>query len=80
MSAESDEDSVAESISDTENWLDWNGDLENPNESKDNWEADNESEIELDSGIEDAESPEQQDVSAAPNVPRLIWPTWRSMK
>jgi hypothetical protein len=34
-SAESDEDSLPESISDTENWLYWNADLHNPNDSKD---------------------------------------------
>jgi len=33
---ESDEDSVIEFISDTENGLDWNGDLNNPNHSEDN--------------------------------------------
>jgi len=31
--AESDEDSSPESMSDTENWLNWNGDLDNPNDS-----------------------------------------------
>jgi len=35
--AEHDKDSSAESISDTENWLNWNGDLHNPNDSEDNW-------------------------------------------
>jgi len=30
--------------------------LDNPNESKDDWEADNESDVELDNGIEDLES------------------------
>jgi len=35
--AESDEDSAPESISDTENWLDWNGDFHNPNDTKDDW-------------------------------------------
>jgi len=50
--AQSDEDSSAESISDTENWLNWNGDLDNPNNSEDNGEADNESDKELDNGSE----------------------------
>jgi len=40
--AESDEDSSPESISDTENWLNWNWDLDNPNDSEGDWEADNE--------------------------------------
>jgi hypothetical protein len=33
--AESDEDSSPEIISDTENWLNWSEDLDNPNDSKD---------------------------------------------
>jgi hypothetical protein len=33
--AESDEDSSPESISDTENWLNWNGDLDIPNKNED---------------------------------------------
>ena len=32
--AYSDEDSAPENISDTENWLDWNGDLNNPHDSE----------------------------------------------
>ena len=43
---ESDEDSAPKSISDTESWLNWNGDLDNPNESEDNGAADIESDIE----------------------------------
>jgi len=54
---------------DTENWLNWNGDLDNPNDSEDDWEADIEFEIELDNGIEDPETPGQQEVTAGPNVP-----------
>jgi len=54
--AESDEDSSPESISDTENWLNWNGDLDNPNDSEDDWEADDESDMELDNGSEDSET------------------------
>jgi len=50
--AGSDEDCSPESISDTENWLDWIGDKDNPNDSKDDWEADNESDMELDDGSE----------------------------
>jgi len=33
-SVESNEDSAPESISDTEGWLNWNGDLDNPNDSE----------------------------------------------
>ena len=76
--AESKEDSAPKSISDTENWLNWNGDLDNPNVSKDDWEADDESDLEQDNVIEDPETPAQQDVSAAPNVPGLIRPLRRS--
>ena len=45
------------SIADTENWLNWNGDLDNPNESEDDWEADAASDLEPYDGIEDPESP-----------------------
>jgi hypothetical protein len=78
--AESDEDSSPESISDTENWLNWNGDLDNPNDSKDDWEADNESDVELDNGSEESETPELRTVSGAQNVPGLIRPILRSKK
>jgi len=78
--AESDEDSSPESISDTKNWLNWNGDLDNPNQSEDDWEADNASDMELDNGSEDWETPEQCNVSAALNVPGLIWPIRRTRK
>jgi hypothetical protein len=77
---ESDEDSASESISDTEDWLNWNGDLDNPNDSEDDCAADVESDMEPDNTIEDPESPEQRDVSAAPNVPRLIRPTPKSKR
>jgi hypothetical protein len=59
---------------DTENWLNWNGDLDNPNDSQDDCELDNESDLELDQGSEDSETPEVQNVSAAQNVPGLIRP------
>jgi len=78
--AESDEDSSPESIPDTENWLNWDGDLDNPNESKDVWEADNEPDIELDHGREDSETPDQRNVGAAPTCPRLIRPIRRTRK
>jgi len=77
-SAKSDEDSLPESIADTENWLNWNGYLDNPNDSEDNWEADNESDMELDNCREDSETRQHRIVSAAPNVPGLIPPTRRS--
>jgi hypothetical protein len=39
--AENVDDSLPESISDTENCLNWNVDLDNPNDSEDDWEVDN---------------------------------------
>jgi len=77
---ESDDDSAPETISDTDDWLNWNGDLDNPNDSEDDCAADDESDIEHNNGIEDAECPEQQDVSAPPNVPGLVRPTRKSKR
>ena len=45
---ESDDDSAPECISHTEHWLNWNGDLDDPNESQDDCEADSESDVEQD--------------------------------
>jgi hypothetical protein len=78
--AECADDSSPESTSDTENWLKWNGDLDNPNESEDDWEADNESHMALDNGSNDSETLEQRNVSAAPNVPRLFRPIRQTKK
>jgi len=69
---ESDEDSAPESISDTEGWLNWNGDLDNPNDSEENCAADDDSYIKHKNCIEDQECPGHQDVSATPNVPGLV--------
>jgi hypothetical protein len=77
---ESDEDSAPESISNTENCLDWNGDLDIPNVSEDDCEADDESDLEEDNVFEDSETTAQRDVSAAPNVPGLIQPTRKSKR
>jgi hypothetical protein len=54
--------------------------LDNPNDSEDDCAADDESDIGPDNGIEDPECPEQQDVSAAPNVPGLVRPTRKSQR
>jgi len=78
--AESDDNSAPESMLDTEDWLNWNGDLDNPNDSEEDWVAADESDIVHNNGIEDPECPDQQDVSAAPNVPGLIWPTRKSKR
>jgi len=66
-----------ESILDSKNWLHRNGEFDNLNHSEDDWEAHIESHIEVDNGIKDTETLEQRNVSASPNVPRLIGPTWR---
>ena len=77
---ESDEDSAPESISDTEDWLNWNGDLHNPNDSVDDCAADFESDIEQDNSIWDPEWPKQWDMSAVPNDPGFIRPTQKSQR
>jgi len=74
----SDEDSAPESISDTEDWLNWNRELDNPNDSEHDCVVDGESDSEEDNSIEDLEYPEQRDASPSPNVPGLIRPTWNS--
>jgi len=66
---ESDADSAPASISDTKNRLNWNGNLDYPNDSEDDCMADFEYHIEWDIHIEDPESPGQPDVSAPPNIP-----------
>jgi len=76
--AKSHQDSAPFSLWDCENWLDWNHDSDNPKQCKDDWEADNQSDIELDNGKEDLETPEQRDVNGAPNVPGFIQPIQRS--
>jgi len=76
---ESDEDCAPESISDTKNWLNWYGDLDNPNDREEDCESDDAFDIEPEIGIKDSECPEHWVVSAAPNVPGLIRPTERSM-
>jgi hypothetical protein len=68
----SDEDSAPESISDTEDWLHWNGDLDNPNDSEEDCAVDDDSNIEYNNCIKDPESPEWQDVSTARTVPGLV--------
>ena len=52
----------------------------NPKDSKDDWEADNESDMELDNGSEESETSVLRNVSAAPNVPGLIRPIQLSKK
>jgi len=71
---ESDEDSSPKSISVTENWLNWNGDLDNPNDSKEDWEGENQSDMDLDNSREESETQKVQNVIAAPTVLGLIRP------
>ena len=54
--------------------------MDNPNDSEEDCAVDGESDIEHNNGIEDSECPEQQDVSAVPNAPGLVWPTQRSKR
>jgi len=75
---ESDKDSAPESISDTEDWPYWNGDLDNPNDTEGACTADIESDIKQGNCIEDLQCPEQSDLSPAPNVPGLIRPAQKS--
>ena len=77
---DSDEDIAPDSISDSVNWSNWNLDLDNPNLSEYNWDADDKSDLEQDNLIEDTETTAQQDVSTAPNVPGLIRPTRKSKR
>jgi len=77
---ESDDVSTPESISDTDDWLNWNGHLDNPDDSEDDCAADDESDIGPNNGIEDSECPELQDVSPAPYVPGLVRPTQKSKR
>jgi hypothetical protein len=60
--------------------LNWNGDLDNPNQSEDECDAEDQSDIDHANGIRATESQECWVVSATPNVARLIWPIQRSIK
>jgi len=72
--AETDEDISPESILDVKNWHNWNRDLDNPNGSEYQWEADNESDMKLDNGSGESETPKLRIVSTASNVSGLIRP------
>jgi hypothetical protein len=77
---ETDEDSAPEIISETADWLHWNEHLDNPYDSEDDCMADVEFDMDQDNSSKDPESPERQDVSAAPNVHRLIRPIQKSKR
>jgi hypothetical protein len=70
-----DEECAPEHNSNTENCLNWNGELVNANESKFNCEADDEYAPAPCTDIKALESTEQHVVNAAPNVVELIRPT-----
>ena len=76
----SDEDSAPERIWVTEDWLYWNGNLDNPDDREEDCAADDDCNIEHNTCIENPEYPEQQDVSYAPNVPGLVRPTRKSKR
>jgi len=78
--AESDEDSAPEIICNTENWVNWNGNLDNNDVIQDDWEVDDNSDIVWHNGTEDPEGPAHRVVSATPIVPGFIRPTQRSKK
>jgi hypothetical protein len=80
LPVKSDEVSARASISDTEHWLNWNGDLDNPNDSEDDCTEDDDSGMDQGDSIEDSQSPEQWNVSATPNVLWLIRPIWKSKR
>jgi len=65
---------------DNEDWLHWNGDQDNPNDSKEDFSADIESDIDQHNTIEDVGCQEQRDVSAMANDPGLIRPTRKTKR
>jgi hypothetical protein len=67
-------------ISDTDDWLNWNGDMDNPNDSEEDCAADDDCDIEYNNCIEEPECPEQQDVCASPTAPGLVRPTRKSKR
>jgi len=77
---ESDEHHTPDSISDTEDGLNWIGHSDNPNDSEDDWVVDVETDIDADDNIEGPQCPEQWDVSTTPNVAGLIRRTRKSKR
>jgi len=69
---ESDETSALDSFSDTDDWRNCNGDLDDPVDTGEDCTAYDESHIEPNTGIDHQECQEQQDVCATPNVPGLV--------
>jgi len=52
--------------------------LDNPNDIEDDRAADDKAAIEQNNDIKDLEYLEQQDMSAVPSVPGMVWPTGKS--
>jgi hypothetical protein len=75
---ESDKESAQEIISAAKDWLNWNTDRDNPNDSKNDGAADVDADIEPDNGIQDADCLLQRDIGTAPNIPGLIRPIRKS--
>jgi hypothetical protein len=74
------EDRAPESIPDIEDWLNWNHDLDNPNDSEEDYASADESDIEYNNGIKHLECQEEHDVSITANVPGLGRPTRKSKR
>jgi len=71
---ECEDDSAPESISDPDVWRNWNADLDNRNDSKDDCAVDNDSDMDHNNCIENLENLKQQDVRAGPHVPGFVRP------
>jgi len=71
---------MPESILDTENCLNWNGNMDYPNDHEEECAVDIEFDMEQEIGSEDPKSAEQRDVGASTNVPGLIRPTRKSKR
>jgi hypothetical protein len=54
--------------------------LDNPDDSKEDCAADDEYELAHNNWIEVPECVEPRNMSAAPNVPELVWPTQKSKR
>jgi hypothetical protein len=78
--SELDKTSALEIISDPEHWLSWNGDMDNPKVSHEDYDADDESITGPEIGIKTSQGPEHCIVCAVLNVLELIGPRWRIMK
>jgi hypothetical protein len=77
---ESDDDSAPKSISDSEDCLNSNADLNIGNDSEGDCAVHVEYDIQRDNRIDDPQYPEQRAVNDMPNVPELIRPTRQSKR